>query len=299
METPHGWLLILIGTLALAPFPAGASSHQSNLPNPPSSPPIPSSRPPHTPPDAPAGGQDGQTEPRLTPVQDIPLPEPRPPAARDVKPPAGAPVDAETSRPPARSVGRPNATNFTRKVSEGLRRTDEACRERLKRMSVAFELQSSVYDAQGCSMPFPLLVSTLGPGIALEPAGVMNCPMAEAAAKFAQSVVAPAAKSAYGAELKSIANASAYVCRPRNGSSKLSEHAFGNAVDMARFVLADGTGIDVAATTGPKAGPFLAELRKAACGPFKTVLGPGSDADHANHFHFDLATRRNGSAFCQ
>ncbi len=148
-------------------------------------------------------------------------------------------------------------------------------------------------------MPFPLLVSTLGPGIALEPAGVMNCPMAEAAAKFAQSVVAPAAKSAYGAELKSIANASAYVCRPRNGSSKLSEHAFGNAVDMARFVLADGTGIDVAATTGPKAGPFLAELRKAACGPFKTVLGPGSDADHANHFHFDLATRRNGSAFCQ
>jgi hypothetical protein len=40
-------------------------------------------------------------------------------------------------------------------------------------------------------------------------------------------------------------------------------------------------------------------VRKAACGPFKTVLGPGSDADHALHFHFDLAPRRHGGTFCQ
>jgi hypothetical protein len=49
----------------------------------------------------------------------------------------------------------------------------------------------------------------------------------------------------------------------------------------------------------PKAAKFLGAIRKAACGPFKTVLGPGSDADHALHFHFDLAPRRNGGTFCQ
>ena len=31
----------------------------------------------------------------------------------------------------------------------------------------------------------------------------------------------------------------------------------------------------------------------------ETVLGPGSDADHALHFHFDLEPRRNGGTFCQ
>ncbi|RVC58123.1 extensin family protein, partial [Mesorhizobium sp. M00.F.Ca.ET.038.03.1.1] len=35
------------------------------------------------------------------------------------------------------------------------------------------------------------------------------------------------------------------------------------------------------------------------CGQFKTGLGPGSDAEHALHFHFDLEPRRNGSTFCQ
>ena len=54
-----------------------------------------------------------------------------------------------------------------------------------------------------------------------------------------------------------------------------------------------------AATDDAKARDFLDRIRKAACSPFTTVLGPGSDADHATHFHFDLAKRRNGSTFCQ
>jgi hypothetical protein len=35
---------------------------------------------------------------------------------------------------------------------------------------------------------------------------------------------------------------------------------------------------------------FLADIRKEACGPFTTVLGPGVSA-HESHFHFDLARR--------
>jgi hypothetical protein len=29
-------------------------------------------------------------------------------------------------------------------------------------------------------------------------------------------------------------------------------------------------------------------LRTSACGYFTTVLGPGADAAHASHYHFDL-----------
>ena len=107
----------------------------------------------------------------------------------------------------------------------------------------------------------------------------------------------PRPNSATG--LKGISHASAYVCRPRNGTSKLSEHAFGNALDIASFTLTDGKTIAVEPGPEPDAGRFLDSLRAAACGPFKTVLGPGSDEDHALHFHFDLAPRRNGGTFCQ
>jgi hypothetical protein len=57
--------------------------------------------------------------------------------------------------------------------------------------------------------------------------------------------------------------------------------------------------MDVKADAPEAEAKFLDALRKAACGPFKTVLGPGSDADHALHFHFDLAPRRHGGTFCQ
>ena len=104
----------------------------------------------------------------------------------------------------------------------------------------------------------------------------MNCATAEAAARFAQDVVSPAAQQVFGQTLKSITHASAYVCRPRNGTQKLSEHAFGNALDIASFTLSDGTTVAVELTPAPKSTAlFLGKVRSAACGPFKTVLGPG------------------------
>ena len=38
----------------------------------------------------------------------------------------------------------------------------------------------------------------------------------------------------------------------------------------------------------------LATLRTAACGWFTTILGPGSDAAHATHWHLDI--ERHGSS---
>ena len=39
---------------------------------------------------------------------------------------------------------------------------------------------------------------------------------------------------------------------------------------------------------------FEAEIRKGACDYFTTVLGPGSNAAHATHFHLDMQFRRGG-----
>ncbi|HTV69001.1 MAG TPA: extensin family protein [Rhizobiaceae bacterium] len=175
---------------------------------------------------------------------------------------------------------------------------ETACRARLKDLGVTFEEEESMSDPSGCFIANPIVVTGLGNGITLKPEAVMNCAMAEAAARFAQDTIAPNMKSAFGTELAGIDHASAYICRPRSGTGKLSEHAFGNALDIAAFELADKRRIDVKKAEDDKEANFLASIRSAACGPFKTVLGPGN-ADHDTHFHFDLQPRRNGGTYCR
>jgi hypothetical protein len=43
---------------------------------------------------------------------------------------------------------------------------------------------------------------------------------------------------------------------------------------------------------------FLRAVHKAACGDFRTVLGPEANNAHRDHFHLDLAPRRRG-AYCE
>ena len=231
---------------------------------------------------------------------EIPVPESRPEPEQKQPAPETTTQEMPSPKPAIReSVGRHNARAYQTAEDPQKRAAEDACQQELRSIGVIFEAQAPISEAAGCKIAAPLSVSALGSGISLQPAGVMNCAMADTTAKFARSVISPLAKSIYGSELATMANASTYVCRPRNGTSKLSEHAFGNALDIARFTLVDGRAIDVAATEDEKDRKFLDGIRKAACGPFKTVLGPGSDADHATHFHLDLAPRHNGGTFCQ
>jgi len=223
----------------------------------------------------------------------IPLPEMRPDAPESTGNASDPAADDEPGfLPDARSSSKPDPS--------GKRPKDEtACRQRLTALGVDFENHTAETDPAGCSIPYPLVVKSLGSGIDLQPEAVMNCAMTEAIARFASDIVSPAAQADYGAALQSVSQASAYVCRPRNGTRRLSEHAFGNALDIASFTLADDTVIVVEQEPDDNAASFLGKLRIAACGPFKTVLGPGSDEDHSLHFHFDLRQRRNGGTFCQ
>jgi len=231
--------------------------------------------------------------PAVDAPQETPLTTPLPQKAPTSQKPAAKPEGSETPPAPPPDPRSAEAPALQMPLAE------MTCRQRLQTLGVSFRNRPAQADASGCAMPYPVSVKTLGDGVAMEPEALMNCAMADAAARFTAEVIAPTAKREFGTELKSISQASAYVCRPRNGTAKLSEHAFGNALDIASFKLSDGKVVDVILRPEEQAARFLGALRKAACGPFKTVLGPGSNADHATHFHLDLAPRRHGGTVCE
>ncbi|MET3577014.1 hypothetical protein ABID19_000029 [Mesorhizobium robiniae] len=305
--------------LAAAILFAGAAAQAPELPDtvpvpelnqsqsvqqaPPANVPVPEPRPADAPkPDQPATGtlspekSDQHKESRPEPPAIAPTPGEKPAEAEPpptVPKPPEKPAQAQEKEipPDPRSASVPQ---------EKMPEEELACRRRLKSMGVDFEERKAEHDAAvGCSIPYPIALKTLGKSLGISPEAELNCGMAEAAARFAADIIQPAAKAEFGAELKSIGQASAFVCRHRNGGGKLSEHAFGNALDIASFTLSNGRKIDVGPVPSEKDAKFLNAVRKAACGPFKTVLGPGSDADHSLHLHLDLAPRRNGGTFCQ
>lgn len=178
--------------------------------------------------------------------------------------------------------------------------SERRCRRALIRAGARFTEEPPIDDpSNGCRIAHPVLVEELGGGVALEPPALLTCPMAAAMAEFLHDVVVPSAERHFGAAPVKVVQMSAYVCRTRHGSDTVSEHALGNALDWGAVSLEDGETIEVR-DHGPDEAPrqdFLDEVREAACGPFATVLGPGTDADHADHFHFDLAER--GAAYCR
>lgn len=145
-----------------------------------------------------------------------------------------------------------------------------------------------------CGLVHPLKVSAIVDGsIAFAPAATLGCPMVEALQAWVRDVVQPAAMQDFGQPVASFRIAAAYGCRSRDNirGAKLSEHAFGNALDIGAFILADGRPIVV--KTGwngaPDESAFLHAVHDGACSTFTTVLGPGADRYHTDHIHLDLA----------
>ncbi len=152
-----------------------------------------------------------------------------------------------------------------------------------------------------CGMTQPLKVAALKDGsVAISTTATLNCPMTEALEKWLAEVVQPAAWARFKQPVTQIDTMGSYTCRPMNNQSgaKLSEHAFGNALDIGGFQLADGRKITLVKgwTRGDEQEKgFLREAHIGACDHFTTVLGPGSNAFHYNHFHVDLAVHGNTS----
>jgi hypothetical protein len=153
------------------------------------------------------------------------------------------------------------------------------------------------YGEGACTVKNAWKISAID-GIFFSQPAIVNCAVANGFRTWLADTVQPAAQSNYGAKVTGVTIAASYACRPRNGvrGAKISEHAFGNAIDVAGFSLSNGRTLNV--ENDYYGSSFLKQIRIEACGLFKTVLGPGSDSSHRDHLHFDLATRRSGQNFC-
>ena len=134
--------------------------------------------------------------------------------------------------------------------------------------------------------------------VVLTPPATLRCTMAQAVAQWVRDDVAPAALK-LGAPLRGLQNLGSYECRGRDRvrGATLSEHGRANALDVHAFRLANGKTIVLADPKAPK--DFREAVRTSACAHFSTVLGPGSDSEHAEHVHVDLAERRNNYKICE
>jgi hypothetical protein len=145
-------------------------------------------------------------------------------------------------------------------------------------------------------------VTAFGP-VAVKPVATLACPIVSVLDRWLADAVQPAAQRWFGARVVEIKQISAYSCRGMNGDSRahISEHAFGNALDIAGFTLADGRHISV--RDGWKGMPeeqgFLRDVQAAACQQFSTVLAPGSNVHHYDHIHVDLMRRASRRVICE
>lgn len=184
----------------------------------------------------------------------------------------------------------------------GMPAAEKSCRQRLKRLGVRFRDIAPIAQGRSCGIEHPVEVSGLSGGIRVKPAAKLNCQMTEAFALWVKNELAPSSRYRYFSGVSTIHQMSSYSCRTMNSKrgNPLSEHAHGNAIDIGKITLKSGKTIDVR-----KPGFFafrekglLKAVRSDSCKYFSTVLGPGSDRHHKDHFHFDLRSRKSGYRHC-
>lgn len=138
---------------------------------------------------------------------------------------------------------------------------------------------------------------------AVTPPATLACPMVSALDRWVSEGVQPAALRWFGSQVTEIRQIGSYSCREMvgSGTSSMSEHAFGDALDISGFTLADGHKITV--KNGwqgtPQEQGFLHDVQLYACETFSTVLAPGYNVYHYDHIHVDLMRRASGSRPCR
>jgi hypothetical protein len=148
-------------------------------------------------------------------------------------------------------------------------------------------------------VPEPVRVTSVA-GLRLSQPAIIDCPTAVALETWAERGVKPSIGRLGGGAV-GLKVAAHYICRTRNGQrgAKISEHGRGRAIDISAIELANGQSLTVLrGWRDPQHGQRLRAMHAAACGPFGTVLGPGSDRFHQDHFHFDTARYRSGT-YCK
>lgn len=165
-------------------------------------------------------------------------------------------------------------------------------------------------DARRLTCPEVELVDHAGREVAFSPAARVAQPFVSRLLQL-EHVVRAAATQVYGRPPSKILIAASYGCRSVGGDNqRLSEHALGNAIDIAGFVFDMSPSWPDTPTPLPgvfevrierhfrsegdpaieRHARFLDALTRGLVERrvFRTLLGP-SHPDHADHFHFDMA----------
>jgi hypothetical protein len=150
--------------------------------------------------------------------------------------------------------------------------------------------------------PAPYQPGVAAGPVAVNPPATLACPVTTTLDRWIANSVQPAALRWFGQPVIEIRQISSYSCRGMNGDphAHISEHAFGNALDVAAFTLADARKVTVKDGWNglPEEQGFLRDVEAAACEEFTTVLAPGSNAFHYDHIHVDLMRRASGHRAC-
>jgi hypothetical protein len=221
----------------------------------------------------------------VVPTDALPMPLPR------VRPAEGASSRAAVAALPAPIAPLTPLPKLVRPPPAA----QSTCGVSLARLGVVATPLAPIEEGE-CGIAAPVAVASLDGGrIDLSTKAIVDCHLAERLATWVKDTLAPKVRKAYGGELTGLRIAASYACRTRDGlpDAKLSEHGHGNAIDISAFRVGKRW-IEVGPgwTGGGEDAAFLADARKSACGPFTTVLGPGSDEFHSDHFHLDMIERR-------
>jgi Extensin-like protein C-terminus len=187
---------------------------------------------------------------------------------------------------------------------------ENAClAQNLIHLSAYVEPEQEIDGPGICGLTRPFKVSALLDGeVTFDNRYTLNCPMIAALNNWVKDVVQPEAQARFNTRVVEIESFGTYSCRGINGDAgaRLSEHAFANAIDVSGFRLADGREISIMRDWpmgDAQAQAFLRDVHAGACGYFTTVLGPGYNFLHYNHFHLDLAmhgiTSTGPRRFCE
>lgn len=194
----------------------------------------------------------------------------------------------------------PRLDRMTPKQPRSMSSDEADCRRQLKKLGVKYQDLGAIRDAQACYIDNPVKVTRIG-SVEMKPAATLTCQMALTFARWTKNELVPNARWRYFSGIKTIRQGSSYSCRKIAGSRTPSAHSQGNALDVMALVLNNGKEIDVT-----KKGFFsfrerklLNNVRADGCEYFTTVLGPGYNYDHRNHFHFDLMQRKSGKRACR
>lgn len=177
------------------------------------------------------------------------------------------------------------------------------CEARLQHAEVRFEPATlRLFEKHGVTCGAPQAVKYLGSseGIAFSPRPIVTCQLALGLRRF-EALAQRLALQHFGMRIKSIKQGGTYNCRSMARFKLVSEHSYGNAIDLYEFTLQNGKKISVLTHFGSprtdassKEGRFLRELARAAFDEqiFSVVVTRFFDELHRDHIHVDMAHYR-------